>query len=130
GGIGPDTINGGAGADSINGQGGPDVVNGGSGDDIIVWEGASSGNDTVSNESGADVLLVNLSNAANTVTVSQTPLPPGGAFGKMRITEGSATVTLDPSMGQATIQGNGGDDTVTIGDLEKVNRMSLTVRGG
>src|SRR6185295_7438031 len=118
GGIGADTINGGAGNDSINGQGGPDVVNGGSGDDIIVWEGASSGNDTVSNASGADGLLVNLNGSDNVVTVSQAPIPLGGASATMQITEGASTVTLDPSIGQATIQGNSGADSVTIGDLD------------
>lgn len=130
GGSAADTLNGGDGNDSLDGQGGPDAIEGGEGDDIFVWQGSASGNDTVTNSSGADGVQATLSNSANTVTISQSPVPSNGTFGLMRITEGGATLTIDSTIGQVTVNAAGGDDNVTIGDLNTVVRSALIVQGG
>lgn len=130
GGSGPDTINGGDGNDSIDGQGGPDVIEGGNGDDIFVWRGASSGNDTVTNASGADGVQVTLDGSSNVVTIGQSAIPLGGIYSFLQVTDGGATLTVDSSVAQVTVDGGGGDDTITVADIDRVCRGAVIVRGG
>ena len=130
GGTGGDTINGGDGNDSINGQGGADVIDSGNGDDLLVWSGAGSGNDTLTNASGADGVLVSLNGASNVVTVGQSPVPVGGVFSFLQVTEGGSTLTVDSSISQVTVDGGGGDDTLTLTDMDRVCRGFVDIRGG
>ncbi len=130
GGSGIDTINGGEGDDSIDGQGGQDVIDSGNGDDIFVWNGGSSGNDTVTNTSGADSVLVRLNGASNVVTIGQSAVPVGGVFSFLQVTEGGATLTIDSSIAQITVDGGAGDDTITVTDIDRVCRGAVIVRGG
>ncbi len=129
GGSGTDTLNGGDGNDSLDGQGGADVIESGNGDDIFVWQGSSSGNDTLTNASGADGVQVTLNGANNNVTVKQSAIPVNGTFGLLQVTEGSATLTVDSSISQVTVNSGAGDDTVTVGDLDTVCRASLVIQG-
>ena len=131
GGASADTINGGDGNDSIDGQGGPDVINSGSGDDLFVWGGGSagSGNDTLTNASGADGVLVSLDGAANVVTIGQTAIPVGGSFGFLQVTEGGATLTIDSSIPQVTVAGGNGDDTISVTNIDLVCRGSIVLQG-
>ncbi len=129
GGSSADTLNGGDGNDSLDGQGGPDVVESGAGDDIFVWQGSSSGSDTLTNASGADGVQVTLSAAANNATITQSPIPVDATFGLIQVTEGTATLTIDSSIGQVTVNSGAGDDTVTVGDLDTVCRSSLVIQG-
>ncbi len=129
GGSGIDTINGGDGDDSIDGQGGADVIDSGNGDDLFMWNGASSGNDTVTNASGADGVLVRLDGSSNVATIGQTPIPVGGVFGFLQISEGGATLTVDSSVAQVTVDGGAGDDTITVTNIDLVCRGSVVVRG-
>ncbi len=130
GGSGPDTINGGAGNDTIDGQGGPDLIDGGDGDDTFVWAGGANGNDTVTNSSGADGVLVSLDGSSNVVTIGQTAIPVGATFAFLQITSGGATLTVDTSVSQVTVDGGAGDDTITVTDIDHACRGSLVVRGG
>lgn len=130
GGSAADTLNGGDGNDSLDGQGGPDVIESGNGDDIFVWQGSSSGSDTVTNASGADGVQVSLSGTANNVTVTQSAIPVDGTFGLLQVTEGGATLTVDSSISQVTVNAGAGDDTVTVGDLDTLCRASLVIQGG
>lgn len=130
GGSSADTLNGGDGNDSLDGQGGADVIESGNGDDIFVWQGSPSGNDTVTNASGADGVQVNLSGSANNVTVTQSAIPVDGTFGLLQVTEGGATLTVDSSISQVTVNAGAGDDTVTVGGLDTLCRASLVIHGG
>ena len=130
GGTGPDTINGGDGNDTIDGQGGPDVIDSGNGDDLFVWAGGANGNDTVTNASGADGVLVSLDGSSNTASIGQTAIPVGATYGFLQITTGGATLTVDSSVAQVTVDGGAGDDTLTVNDIDHVCRGSLVVRGG
>ena len=130
GGSSADTLNGGDGNDSLDGQGGSDVIESGNGDDIFVWQGLASGNDTVTNASGADGAQVNLSGSANNVTVTQSTIPVDGTFGLIQIAEGGATLTVSASISQVTFNAGAGDDTVTVGDLDTACRSSLVIQGG
>ena len=129
GGSGVDTINGGDGNDSLDGQGGADEVESGAGDDTIV-SGNASGNDTITNASGADGVVVTYGIAADTVTITQSPIPVGGTMGLFTITNGATKLTIDSSISQVTVNGGNGNDTITVGDLDTVCRASLVVQGG
>jgi Ca2+-binding RTX toxin-like protein len=129
GGSSADTLNGGDGNDSLDGQGGPDVVEGGNGDDIFVWQGTSSGSDTVTNASGADGVQVTLSPLANNITITQSAIPVDGTMGLIQVTEGAAKLTIDSSISQVTVNAGAGNDTVTVGDLDTVCRSALVIQG-
>ncbi len=124
-----DTLDGGDGNDSLDGQGGPDLIESGNGDDIFVWQGLFSGSDTVTNASGADGVQVLLGATANNVTISQSPIPADGTMGLFQITDGTAKLTIDSSIGQVTVNSGAGNDTVTVGDLDTVCRASLVIQG-
>ncbi len=130
GGVLADTINGGDGNDSIDGQGGPDQIESGNGDDIFVWSGASSGNDTVTNASGADGVQATFDGSSNVVTIGQSAVPVGGLYSFLQVTEGGSTLTVDSSVAQVTVDGGNGDDTITVTDMDRVCRGLVTVRGG
>ena len=130
GGSSADTLDGGDGDDSLDGQGGPDVIEGGNGNDVFVWQGSASGNDTVTNASGADGVQVNLNGSANNVTVTQSAIPADGTMGQILVTEGGSTLTIGSSISQVTVNAGAGDDTVTVGDLDTVCRSSLVIQGG
>jgi Ca2+-binding RTX toxin-like protein len=125
-----DTINGGDGNDSIDGQGGPDQIESGNGDDIFVWSGASSGNDTVTNASGADGVQATFDGSSNVVTIGQSAVPLGGIYSFLQVSEGGSTLTVDSSVAQVTVDGGNGDDTITVTDMDRVCRGLVTVRGG
>ncbi len=129
GGSAADTLNGGDGNDSLDGQGGPDLIESGAGDDIFVWQGTFSGSDTVTNSSGADGVQVVLGAAANNVTINQSAIPSDGTFGLMQITDGTAKLTIDSTIGQVTVNSGAGDDTVTVSDIDTVCRSSLVIQG-
>ncbi len=129
GGSAADTLNGGDGNDSLDGQGGPDLIESGAGDDLFVWQGTFSGNDTVTNASGADGVQVVLGAAANNVTITQTAIPADGSMGLIQVADGAAKLTIDSTIGQVTVNSGAGNDTVTVGDLDTVCRASLVIQG-
>ncbi len=122
GGSGADTINGDAGDDTLNGQGGTDVLEGGAGTDSFVWEGAASGNDTLTDASGDNALEVRGSAASNVFDVTVVD-------DKVRIAEGSRSVTVGRTFNTLTINAGAGDDTVNVGDLSLTLGVVLTING-
>ena len=124
GGAGADTLDGDLGDDTVDGQGGNDVVKGGDGSDTFVWNGTGDGVDTLSSISGYDRVRVQGSAAANNFVVSQNN-------GQLRITDGSAVLNVSPIIQVVDILAGGGDDTITIGALDRVRTATLlTVNGG
>ncbi len=124
GGAGADTLNGGTGNDSLIGQGGPDVIESGSGDDQIVWDGASGGQDTASSSTGYDTLVVNGSVAMNTYVVGK------DLTDRLTITETGTTFVVASTINNVVINGNGGNDTITVAALNGVAATSLAINGG
>ncbi len=125
GGAGNDTINGGDGNDSIDGQSGNDSIDGGAGDDQLVWTGLTGGKDTLTSSSGFDTAVVNGTGLADTLSVGQ------NFSGQLTVTQGAATLVIDTStIPNVIINGNGGNDSITIGSLDKTIGFVLTVNGG
>ncbi len=124
GGAGNDTIFGQFGNDTLNGQGGTDLLFGGDGDDTIVWDGAGGGNDTLSDPTGDNTLLINGTGDANTFTVGK------NAEDQLVITESGKSVTVGANFNRVAINGNNGNDVITIGNLEDVAGVQVEVFGG
>ena len=124
GGAGNDTINGGNGNDTIAGQSGNDVIDGGAGDDQLSWSGAGDGKDTFAGTSGFDTAIVSGTGSANTFAVGQ------DANGQLTITESGSTLTVLSNIVNVIVNGNGGNDTITIGSLTNVTGLVLTINGG
>jgi Ca2+-binding RTX toxin-like protein len=129
GGAGNDTIVGSAGNDVLIGGDGNDVVTGGrgndtallgAGDDRYIWN-AGDGSDVIDGQDGNDTLVVNGSNADETITVT--------ANGS-RVLVGVGAATMDiGTIENVMINGGGGDDVIIAGNgLSALT--SLTVDGG
>ena len=124
GGAGADSLDGSGGDDTVDGQGGNDLVKGGDGSDTYVWNGTGDGVDTLSSLSGYDRVRVQGSAVANNFVVSQNN-------GQLRITDGVAVLNVSPVIQVVDILAGGGDDTITIGTLDRVRTATLlTVNGG
>lgn len=125
GGSGDDVLNGEDGDDSLTGQGGDDTLDGGAGEDTLRWNGIGDGQDVAFGGLGSNTAFVQTSSAANTVDVSQDIL------GRLIVTEGRATFTIDNATINETIINTGaGNDVVTISDLHFIGSMRVVVEGG
>ena len=123
GGAGNDTLMGEAGQDSLTGNGGMDSLLGGDGDDELVWRGSGDGDDTLEGGNGGNVGTVRGTSNANTFAIGQ------DINGRLTVTEGNSTVTfLD--VDNINVNGNTGNDAVTVGDISSVGLVALTVSGG
>ncbi len=122
GGAGSDTLLGGNGDDTLDGQAGNDSIDGGAGSDTIVLN-LAGGNDVGSNTGGLDVVQVNGDNTANVITIGQVNR-------RMIISLGTSSITVDSSVQYVVVNALGGNDTVTITDLDTVAGSVLTVNGG
>ena len=125
GGAGNDTINGGAGNDLIDGQSGNDLIDGGAGDDQLVWSGENGGKDTLSGTSGYDTAIVNGTGLADSLSVGQ------NSVGQLTVTQNGVTLVVNTgTIPNLIINGNGGNDAITIGSLDQTIGFVLTVNGG
>ncbi len=129
GGSGADTLDGNEGDDTLNGQGGADVLIGNIGDDIFQWDtGGLGGFDTVIGTEGQDTISLNGTGGADVIAV-------GAASGRLTISSGGATLTLDDSIdtpstvSHVVINGLGGNDTLTVGNLPGVRALLLVLNG-
>ncbi|MFM9962902.1 MAG: Calx-beta domain-containing protein [Planctomycetaceae bacterium] len=123
GGAGVDTLDGGAGDDTLDGQGGNDRIAGGDGSDTYLWNGNGDGVDTLSSVSGYDRVRVQGTTANNNFVVSQ-------VSGLIRITDGSAALTVSPIIQVVDIFAGEGNDTITINALDRVRTATvLTING-
>lgn len=128
GGIGDDTLTGSAGvdvllggdgADTIDGRQGSDTVLLGAGDDTFQWDPGDS-SDIVEGQAGADRLIFNGSNTAETFAVFANG-------GRALLTRDVANILMDLD-GVETLEMNavGGPDTITVGDLAGTDLTSIT----
>ena len=123
GGDGSDSLNGGDGTDTMNGQSGNDFIGKGSGVGIIEWSGIGSGDDVVEASSGLlRIVAIGDGGADNFIVDSTNSL--------LRVTEGGASITASISVSEVNIQGNDGDDSITIQSLTSVRPLLLNVEGG
>ncbi len=129
GGAGNDRLHGDDGNDTLNGQAGNDTVNGDAGDDKFVWLGASSGSDAVQSSEGADTVEVNGTGVADQFSVGQSGI-------QLQVSQGVASITVLNSLVQpacivaVVINTFGGNDQVTVNDVNKVGALVVTANGG
>ena len=109
GGRGADTLNGGDGEDLVDGNGGSDVAALGAGNDQFVWD-AGDGSDSVEGGDGFDTLTFTGSDAAE-----QVELAADGS--SARVVAGAAAIGTG-TVERVGVNPLGGDDAVTVGDLE------------
>lgn len=123
GGGGDDTIDGQAGEDTLFGQGGHDSLLGGDGNDELVWRGDIDGNDTLDGQNNGNIGIVRGDSGADTFSVGQ------DSDGNLTVTEGVFTATFI-NTANVRIDGNNGNDTITIGDISSAGLIALTINGG
>jgi Ca2+-binding RTX toxin-like protein len=130
GGSGNDTLNGGSDNDVLFGQGGRDTLIGGDGDDTIVFRGLGDGQDTFASEPGFDTVLVEGDSSGDNFVIGQ-----NGSV--LVISEGTASISITGdgigfSAGGEVVQinGNQGNDTITIGDINNVGFFVMQIDGG
>jgi Ca2+-binding RTX toxin-like protein len=126
GGAGQDTLDGQAGDDTLDGQGGSDTVFGGDGNDTFLFVPDKSGVETVFGGEGFNSAQINGTGNADTINV-------GVIAGAATVTAGSSTLVIDSVLGNiqgVIVDGRGGDDVITIGDLVGGGFFKLDVRGG
>jgi Ca2+-binding RTX toxin-like protein len=126
GGSGQDTLEGEGGDDTLSGQGGADSLNGGAGDDTLNWDGVNNGDDTVDGGVGGDTVVIRTGPTDDTVSIGQ------DASGRIVVTEGGSTLTIESTVSVVDVLTDVGNDTITVGDLSNVGLMALRVdaRGG
>ncbi len=119
------TLNGAAGDDTLIGAGGDDILNGGGGNDTIVWNDGD-GSDQMSGGSGRDLVQIN----ASVLDGDQFQIDANGAgalFQRVNLTTfqlGIATVEA------IEINGDGGEDSLEVGDLTGSSLAAVTFNGG
>ena len=122
GGEGNDTLDGGAGDDRIVGDRGSDAMNGDAGDDTLVWNNGD-GSDVMDGDDGRDDVEVNGAPAAGDIFDVQA----NGSRVKFERTN-LIPFSLDIGSSETThVNGLGGDDTITVGD---VGGFAVTASGG
>ena len=123
GGSGQDTLDGQAGNDTLDGQGGSDTVFGGEGDDTFWFNPNNSGIETVDGEEGLNSVQANGTNSGESITVA--------AIGNvLSITSGTSTLLINGNVQNVIVDGLGGDDTITVGDVAGIGHVKIDVRGG
>ena len=120
--VGNDTINGGLGNDTLSGDGGNDSVIGDAGEDTFIWTG-TSGRDTMVGTSGADRLQINGTSGSDTFAVA-------ASNRELLISSGVSSVLTAPTINEVTIDGLGGADSITVGDLTATRLFILNINGG
>ncbi len=123
GGAGIDTLDGQAGDDTLDGQGGDDVLLGGDGDDTFTLGSGAGGQDSVDGGDGLNTIVANGTGNADTLSVGQ-------ASNLLVVTRGGATITAVALVQTVTVNGLGGNDLITVGDLSGVDPGILVINGG
>ena len=137
GGAGNDTLQGNDGDDSVNGMDGNDTLDGnlgrdtlfgGAGDDLLI---STDGNDQVNGQGGsADTFTFNGDNTiADVFTITAVAdVNPGTGrvgIGLARLNPGLSFTTMLLGVEVFTLNLNGGNDLVTLGDLATVNDLTV-----
>ena len=123
GGGGNDTIFGEEGNDFLAGQGGRDSIDGGDGEDELIWRGIGDGVDTLLGGNGGDLVSVNASDAANTINIGQ------DIMRRLTVTEGNASVVIDPTVSSVRVNGGQGADTITVNNVSLIGLSELQLNG-
>lgn len=122
GGDGSDSLNGGDGTDTMNGQSGNDFIGKGAGVGIIEWNGIGGGDDIVEESTGLlRILAIGDGGSDNFIIDSTNSL--------LRVTEGGASIMASNSVSEVNVQGNEGNDTVTVQSLSNVRPLLLNIEG-
>ncbi len=123
-GSGNDTTDGGSGDDTINGERGNHTLSGGSDANTIILRPFANGTSTGGNSSlttdGADTVIIEGNAGNNTFTVSQ-------VGSQLRITTGTASITLADSVRTVNIVAGDGDDTITLTDVNRTLPVAITL---
>ena len=122
GGDGNDTIDGGSGDDTIAGQGGNDVVSTGSGNDTVIWNGAGNGVDIIQDSDGVQTLTVQGDSGVNNFMVDSN-------VGRLRVREGSASITASRTTTTVNVLGGSANDTITVSTIADVRPVVLNIDG-
>lgn len=122
GGDGNDTIDSGAGDDTVAGQSDSDVIATGSGNDTILWNGIGNGIDTVLESAGVQTITVQGASGVNSFIVDSNA-------GRLRVTEGTASITASHSTSTINVLGGSANDTITINSIADVRALVLNVDG-
>ena len=119
-----DALSGGDGDDRVTGARGGDTMSGGNGNDTLVWNNGD-GSDTMNGDGGADEIEVNGAVSQGDVFT----INPNGArtdFDRTNL----VPFSLDVSAERMTINGLGGDDTITGAAGLAAVPVALTLNGG
>jgi Ca2+-binding RTX toxin-like protein len=121
-----DTLSGGDGDDRIVGAGGKDTMSGGAGNDVLVWNNGD-GNDRMDGDGNADEVEVNgAPSQGDQFLVQPNPAEAGRVrFDRLNL----GLFNLNISAERITINGLGGDDTVT-GQAGLAPLIAMTANGG
>ncbi len=117
-----DTLRGGRGDDTLNGGSGNDILGGGGDNDIVQWDGLGDGVDTITETAGVVTLIVQGDSSANNFVVDS-------SLSLLTISEGAASITASNVVGQVSVFGGAGNDTVTINTISDVRALILSIDG-
>ena len=124
GGAGNDSLFGNDGDDVLNGQAGNDSLHGGAGVDSVIWRGAGQGNDSLNGGDGSDAAIFEGSTSTNTLMIGQ------NSNGDLTIIDGTAVATITDLVPELVINGNGGNDSIQIGDISGSRLSTVIINGG
>ena len=122
---GNDTIFGQGGNDTIEGNTGNDTITAGGGDDLIIWRNGD-GTDTVNGGAGTDTQQLIMSDAAGDVA-TLTAAGANAVFARTNLVPFQVTMT---NVERVDFQGQGGDDSLTVGDLAGTTITQVLFSGG
>lgn len=122
GGNGNDSLEGGNGDDTLTGNSGTDTLNSGAGNDTYVWTGEPDGTDVLTEAPGFQTLQIDGDSATDNFTIDQT-----GSL--LRVTEGTGSITINSTVTNVIVNGNDGDDNITLTGLDNSRALLLTVNG-
>lgn len=123
GGVGLDTLDGEAGNDKLNGQGGNDLLLGSDGDDVFLLASGAGGSDVALGGPGFNQLQVLGSNSADTFVV-------GVLDGKLKLSRGTATLTIESQIDNVVVNGLGGNDLLTVNNVASAQSAAQVVLNG
>jgi len=120
-----DTLKGGAGNDYIEGEKGDDIIIGGAGDDTIAWDDGD-GSDFIHGGSGFDISQVKGADGAGD-QFDLRQVDGQAIFNRLNL--GLFTLTNE-KIEQFEINGQGGDDSLIVGDLTGSEVQQVIFSGG
>ena len=124
-GAGNDSLTTGGGNDTIAGDTGADTINAGGGDDLIIWRNGD-GTDTVDGGAGNDTQQLIMSNTDGDVA-TLTAAGANAVFARTNLVPFQVTMA---NVEKVDFQGQGGDDSFTIGDLTGTPITGIRAWGG